>query len=71
MFLTVLQAQGQLRLVNVSGVNIFQENISGEGAMQKQIDLTGYPDGVYFLQIFSDKDNFASQCVIKNKSNAR
>ena len=56
-----------LRLVNVSGVNVLNENISGEGVMQKQIDLTGYQAGVYYLQIISGKDKIVSQMVLKSQ----
>lgn len=54
-----------LKLINITGVTIYSENVSGLGLMHKQIDMSNYPTGTYFLQLVTDK-NFSSQTIIKN-----
>ncbi len=56
-----------LRLVNATGVNVFDESIPGEGEMNTQINMAEYPAGVYILQIISDKGNIANRLVLKNR----
>jgi hypothetical protein len=50
----------------MSGMNIYQEAASGTGEMTKQINLTAYPAGVYYLQIISDNTTIESQAIVKN-----
>jgi len=53
-----------LRIVNISGATLYSENVTGIGTMHKQLDLSAYKSGTYFVQIVTDK-NTNSQTVIK------
>jgi hypothetical protein len=55
-----------LKLVNMSGIIVFQENVDGLGEMQKQLDLSSYPAGMYFLQVISGNDKIESRMIVKN-----
>jgi len=54
-----------LRLVNTRGINVYQQNVTGKGKLQKQIDMSLLPSGIYYLQIISDS-NIVSQAVTKD-----
>jgi len=53
-----------LRIVNINGATLYSENVTGMGTMHKQLDLSSYKSGTYFVQIVTDK-NTSSQTVIK------
>jgi len=53
-----------LRILNITGATLYTENITGTGSMHKQIDMSAYKSGTYFVQIVTDK-NTSSQTVIK------
>ncbi len=54
-----------LKITSTSGVNLFRENIAGDGLIQKQIDLSTYPAGSYFIQIINGQGTM-SQIINKN-----
>lgn len=55
-----------LRLINVTGVSVYEQTFAGIGAIQKQIDMSTLADGVYYLQIISGNNNTVSKAVYKN-----
>jgi len=55
-----------LRLTSMTGVSVYQQNVSGIGNIQKQIDLSGFADGVYYLQIISADNKVVNQAIYKN-----
>ena len=57
-------APATLRIVNITGATLYSENVTGVGSIHKQIDMSGYKTGTYFVQLVTDK-NTSSQTVIK------
>jgi len=55
-----------LRLTSMTGESVYVQNISGIGNIQKQIDLSGFADGVYYLQIISADNKVVNQAIYKN-----
>lgn len=55
-----------IRMVNMSGVNVYEQNISGKGAIQQKIDMSAMPSGVYYLQIISSNSSTVNMPVYKN-----
>jgi len=55
-----------LRLVNMSGANVYTQTVSGKGMIQRQIDMTLLPSGVYYLQVISSNGNTVNEEVFKN-----
>jgi len=52
-----------LNITNSSGRIVYSENVSGAGNIHKQIDMTGYPKGTYFIQtIKGNKSMFKTVC---------
>jgi hypothetical protein len=58
------QEPSTLKIVSITGAVLYQESVSGTGTMQKQLDLSGYAAGTYFLQIISG-DNLSSSVIYK------
>jgi hypothetical protein len=54
-----------LKIINLSGATIYTEIVSAEGAVQKQVNMSGFPVGTYIVQIVTDK-NITSKAVYKN-----
>ena len=54
-----------LQLINMRGQIIYVEKVSGQGIMNKQIDVSGYSAGKYYIQIISSS-NIQIQPFIKN-----
>ncbi len=62
-----LEGNTILKVVNETGSNIYQQMISGRGLMQKQIDMSTLPAGLYFVQLIDGNNNtLANQSIIKN-----
>jgi len=55
-----------LRLINMSGVSVYQQTVSGKGMIQRQIDMSLLPSGVYYLQVISNNGSTVNQAVYKN-----
>ena len=55
-----------LRLINMSGVNVYSQSVSGKGMIQKQIDMSSLPSGVYYLQVISGNGSMVNEPVYKN-----
>jgi len=53
-----------IKLVNSTGSTMYSENIEGTGIIRKQIDMSVYPSGIYFMQISTNKD-IKSQVIYK------
>jgi len=55
-----------LKLMNSSGVNVYEQNVSGKGVMQKQIDMSALPTGLYFVQLIGCPDiGVVNQSIVK------
>ena len=59
------QQDVQLKVVNLLGEVIVSEKVNVNGTYNKTIDLGGFVNGIYQLQIIS-KDNFTSRKLILN-----
>jgi len=55
-----------LRLINTVGTTVYEQTVRGMGIIQKQVDMTGLADGVYYLQIMSANGGIINQAVNKN-----
>jgi len=56
-----------LRLVNETGINVYDQTISGKGIMQRQIDLSDLPTGIYFVQLIDGTNKTTTtRSVMKN-----
>ncbi len=55
-----------LRMINMSGVSVYTQSVSGKGVIQKQIDMSTLPSGVYYLQVISSNGSVVSEAVNKN-----
>jgi len=55
-----------LRLINMNGVNVYQQSVSGNGMMQKQISIIAWPSGIYYLQIINANGIILNEKVVKN-----
>ncbi len=55
----------KISLMNISGQVIYSETLNANGAFRKQIDLSGYANGIYYLQAITN-DEVINRKVIKN-----
>ena len=55
-----------LRLMNITGITLYQEIIPGVGKMQRQLDISSYANGTYLLQVASGTMNPISTIIQKN-----
>ncbi len=55
-----------VRLVNMSGINVYEQNVNGKGLIQQKIDMSTLPSGVYYLQIISNNSSTVNLPVYKN-----
>jgi hypothetical protein len=54
-----------LKVMNINGNLVYSEKITGEGAIQKQVNFSNYPVGTYFIQIVTTSA-VASRTITKN-----
>jgi hypothetical protein len=55
-----------LRIMNINGVTVYTETVSGSGAMNRQVDMSVYPAGTYYVQVIT-ADNTSSKTLIVNR----
>jgi type IX secretion system substrate protein/beta-propeller repeat-containing protein len=55
----------QLNVMNISGQVIYSETMNAAGNFKKQIDLSGYANGIYYLQAITN-DKVINRKIIKN-----
>jgi hypothetical protein len=54
-----------LRIMNINGVTVYTETVSGSGDLKRQIDMSAYPAGTYYVQVIA-ADNTSSKTIYKN-----
>ena len=52
-----------VKIYDLSGKNVFEETLSG--TVQKQLDLSALPKGIYTLHLSSEKSNGVKKLVIR------
>lgn len=55
-----------LRMINMSGVSVYTQAVSGKGMIEKQIDMSILPSGIYYVQVIYSNGNVVSEAVNKN-----
>jgi len=53
-----------IRIINTNGVLVYNEELTGQGILHKQINIAGYPSGNYMLEIIGDA-RITSKQIIK------
>lgn len=65
-FNTENRADYQISLVNALGQTMFEEKLNGfSGSFQKDMDLTEYSNGLYYLKIFDGNNNSVHKVIYK------
>jgi hypothetical protein len=57
-------ANSIITIKDLSGKELYSEVVSGAGVMSKQIDMTTYKTGTYFVQLVSD-NNVTSKMIVR------
>ncbi len=55
-----------LDIVNEAGITVYQQNVSGTGLMQKQIDMSALSPGIYYLRIIGNSKIITNQAISRN-----
>jgi hypothetical protein len=53
-----------LKIMNISGVTIYTETVSGNGPLHRQVDLSAYPAGAYYVQLI-DGDKSITKTIYR------
>jgi hypothetical protein len=54
-----------LKITDMTGKEIYNQVVDGSGKMQKQVDISAYPEGSYSIQIINGS-NTISRMILKN-----
>jgi hypothetical protein len=55
-----------LKLVNINGNVLYHKDITESGMVQQHIDMSGFPEGIYFIQLSTSR-NISTQTLYKVK----
>ncbi len=55
-----------VKLVNAIGIIVYEQSAGGMGIIQKQVDLSGLTNGIYYLQIIKENNTVINRAVYKN-----
>jgi hypothetical protein len=53
-----------VKLIDMNGKEVYQENVTGEGTVNRQIDLSTYKNGTYMVQVVSNS-TINSKLIVK------
>jgi hypothetical protein len=59
------KSPAQLRIFNLEGQQIFEQEFSGQKKYEKQIDLGDVPAGVYLLRLIQGESSFTRKLVVE------
>lgn len=54
-----------IQLISISGQVLFNGEIKAQGFIKKEIDLSNYPKGIYFIQVFNNKIYFNNKILLQ------